>query len=317
MIEAVGNFHFIRPGWLLLAPAILFAWWAWYQSRDSLGGWRSQIEPHLLRAIIVPRQDTHRFPVFAPPLTWLIAVIAIAGPTWRVESNPLAEDSPPLMILMKADASTPAGDVPPSRLERAKLKIADLVLARQGQPIGLIAYAATAHLVLPPTADTEVVSTMASEISPDIMPVAGDRLDLAIELAAKTLAGRGNPSRFTGATLLVIADSIETSSTSLDQSVQNASFPIAVLATSPAESPEFDQVKTKSREVGATFEPLSADDRDIETLVRWADRAGSVASADRGEGSRWDEAGYALAPIIAVVFLVSFRSEYGDKGGDW
>ena len=57
-------------------------------------------------------------------------------------------------------------DPAPSRIERAHLKIADLADIRKGQPLGLIAYAGSSHLVLPPTRDTAVVAQMAAEISP-------------------------------------------------------------------------------------------------------------------------------------------------------
>ena len=116
---------------------------------------------------------------------WLLAVVAVAGPTWRLEPSPFADDATPLMILLKADISMETPDPAPSRLERARLKIADLAAARKGQPLGLIAYAGSAHLVLPPTRDTAVVAQMAAEISPEIMPVPGDRLDLALRKAAR------------------------------------------------------------------------------------------------------------------------------------
>ena len=71
----------------------------------------------------------------------------------------------------------------------ARLKIADFAAERTGQPLGLVAYAGSAHLVLPPTRDTSVVATMAAEISPAIMPKRGD--DLAGALVARRAdAGR-------------------------------------------------------------------------------------------------------------------------------
>ena len=107
-----------------------------------------------------PRRGDLGFGVLAG---WILAVVVIAGPTWKQEPNPFAADAVPLIILLKADASMDLADSSPTALEQAQLKIADLVDIRQGQPIGLIAYAGSAHLVLPPTKDTAIVAQMAAD----------------------------------------------------------------------------------------------------------------------------------------------------------
>jgi hypothetical protein len=38
MIEEFANFHFIRPGWLLLAPLAVGLWRLWKQSEEPWGG---------------------------------------------------------------------------------------------------------------------------------------------------------------------------------------------------------------------------------------------------------------------------------------
>ena len=49
-----GDFHFIRPAWLLLAPLAVWIWWRVRKSQDPLRAW------------FVPAQsDTHRYPVGA------------------------------------------------------------------------------------------------------------------------------------------------------------------------------------------------------------------------------------------------------------
>lgn len=156
------DFHFIRPFVLLLVPIVVALWWIWQRSSDPLRGWREQMDPELLSALTVSGGASGRGPVWAILAGWLLAVIAIAGPTWRLEPSPFADDASPMMILLKADSSMERPDPAPSRMERARLKINDLAEARKGQPLGLIAYAGSAHLVLPPTRDTVAVAEMAS-----------------------------------------------------------------------------------------------------------------------------------------------------------
>ena len=130
----------------------------WQRRSDPLRGWREQIAPELLEALVVGRESAKSSQALWLLVSWLVAIVAIAGPTWRLEPSPFADDATPLMILLKADLSMMQPDPAPSRLERARLKIADLAEARKGQPLGLIAYAGSAHLVLPPTRDTAVVA---------------------------------------------------------------------------------------------------------------------------------------------------------------
>ena len=106
------------------------------------------------------------------------------------------------MLVLKAGETMEISDLAPSRMERARLKIADFADERRGLPLGLVAYAGSAHLVLPPTRDTSVVATMAAQISPAIMPRPGDDLSSALELAARTLGSDGG-------SIVVFADTVD------------------------------------------------------------------------------------------------------------
>ena len=172
-MNGLGDFHFIRPLWLLLLPAVVGLWWIAISTSDALRGWRLIMDAELLAAMTVGRDRPQRIQHILPLVGWILAVIAIAGPTWRPEPSPFADDPAPVMILLRAGESMNRTDLAPSRMERARLKVADFAKLRKGQPMGLIAYAGSAHLVLPPTRDTSIVADMAAEISPDLMPAPG------------------------------------------------------------------------------------------------------------------------------------------------
>lgn len=301
MSALLADFHFIRPGWLLLVPVAAVIWWLWQRRSDPLRGWREQIEPELLEALVVGRESGSRLPAQMLLVGWLLAIVAVAGPTWRLEPSPFADDATPLMILLKADVSMETPDPAPSRLERAHLKIADLAQARKGQPLGLIAYAGSAHLVLPPTRDTEAVAQMAAEISPQIMPVPGDRLDLALREAGRILA-EGKQ----GGSIVVLADSADTEGSALQVVKQELAAPVQFLAMSVPESSQTESLRGAARTLGAKLEPLTIDnDTDVAAIVR---HAASAPVARQGDGSdRWQEAGYWLVPLVGLVVLGSFR----------
>jgi Ca-activated chloride channel family protein len=301
-MSTLADFHFIRPGWLLLAPLAVGLWWLWQRRSDPLRGWREQIAPELLETLVVGRGSAHRGPAPWLLAAWLLAVVAVAGPTWRLEPSPFADDATPLMILLKADASMEQPDPAPSRLDHARLKIADLADARKGQPLGLIAYAGSAHLVLPPTRDTAVVARMASEVSPAIMPEPGDRLDLALREAARVLTEGQH-----GGSIVVLADAVDTDAAALEFMQKDFSFPVQFLAINAPDSSQSDALRAAARALKAAVEPLSVEGSDVTAIVR---RAAGAPVAQRGaQGERWQEAGYWLVPLVGLVLLASFRRE--------
>lgn len=300
------SLHFIRPGWLLLAPLAVALWWLWRRRSDPLRGWREQIAPDLLEALVVGRESIKSGNARWLLVAWLVAIVAIAGPTWRLEPSPFADDVTPLMILLKADVSMMQPDPAPSRLERARLKIADLGEARKGQPLGLIAYAGSAHLVLPPTRDTATVAQMAAEISPDIMPISGDRLDLALREAVRVLAEGQS-----GGSIVVLADAVDTDPAALAALRKDISIPVQFLAINAPESSQSDSLRAAAKTLGADVEQIDVEGKDIAAIVRHAASAPIAKSGQQGE--RWQEAGYWLVPLIGLIVLASFRREESEE----
>ncbi|MCP5544703.1 MAG: VWA domain-containing protein [Akkermansiaceae bacterium] len=293
------SFHFLRPTALLLAPVAVAAWWFWRRRADPLRGWRAQVDPDLLTALSdSSAAPPHRHAVLLT--AWLLAVVAIAGPSWKPEPSPFAEDVSPLIILLKADASMDTPDPEPSRIERAHLKIRDLAKARKGKPLGLIAYAGSAHLVLPPTKDTDAVATMAAEVSSRIMPLAGDRPDLAIARAEDLLEKEGG-------TLLILTDAATLATPALGEAFQSAKKPYVQILAVAAPGADVASLDPFADTLDADVVAMTTDDSDIERIVRRAKRPPVSRAADGSE--RWQDGGYYLVPALALIALLPFRRE--------
>jgi len=300
------HFHFIRPWWLLLMPLLTCLWWLWQRHTHPLRGWQEQMAPALLSALVIGRGAAPNRSALWLLIAWLLAALAIAGPTWQLEPNPFADDATPLMIVLKAERSMERPDPAPSRLERARLKIADLAAARKGQPLGLIAYAGSAHLVLPPTRDTAVVSRMAAEIDPAIMPEPGDRLDLALREAGRALAAGQQ-----GGSVVVLTDGVATDPEALAMLRKEMALPVQFLAINGPDSPENEGLRAAARILRAEVEPLDIEGKDVGAIIR---RAARTPVAQSGEqGGQWQEAGYWLLPLIGALVLASFRRTTGGE----
>jgi Ca-activated chloride channel family protein len=297
-----ADFHFLRPLWLLAVPAAAWLWWRLRILSDPLAGWRVLVERPLLDALTVGVERSTHWRGIGLLLAWLAAILALAGPAWRAEPSPFADDPVPVMVVLRAGESMNLEDLAPSRMERARLEIADLVAARRGQPLALIAYAGSAHLVLPPTRDTSLVATMAGEIAPSVMPVEGDDLAGALELAVRTLGGQGG-------SIVVVADTVASESEAAVASFRSRhSVPLQFLAVARRGTPELEALERVASTLDAGLTLLAPDESDTKALVRAVARAPLAVSA-KGERVRWADDGWWLVPIVALLVLGSFRRE--------
>jgi Ca-activated chloride channel homolog len=154
----IADFHFPRPWWLLgLVIALGFLWLASRQS-DMRIRWRDMIAPQLLDHLISDDPSKGRLrPYHLTAILIAIDAIALSGPTWQRELPPFVQDKAPLVIALDLSQTMDAIDVTPSRLERAKLKVHDLLATRPAAKTAVIAYAGSAHLVLPLTDDATLL----------------------------------------------------------------------------------------------------------------------------------------------------------------
>ena len=180
--------HFLRPLWLLgLLPALLVLLLVRWRD-DPTRRWRGIIDAHLLEALRVkPVGRKLLRPVDLIVLVLVMGCLGAAGPAWEREAAPFSEDKAPLVIALDLSESMLAIDVPPTRLDRAKEKIRDILARRAGARTGLIVYAGSAHVVIPPTTDAAAFETFLAALDPSIMPVAGKAAGVALAKAQEML----------------------------------------------------------------------------------------------------------------------------------
>ena len=86
------------------------------------------------------------------------------------------------MIAFDLSPAMLADDLPPSRLARARARIAALLRERRGGEVGLVVYAGDAYTVAPLTEDAANIAVFLDALEPVIMP--GDPVDAADEAPA-------------------------------------------------------------------------------------------------------------------------------------
>jgi len=294
------TFLFLRPFWLVALIPVFFVWWGLWKKQDTGGSLRKFIDPQLLEHLLVGRGQQKRFrPIHGLFIVWLLTVVALAGPSWKTELPPFADDEAGLFVLLKVSGTMEATDVQPSRLERAKLKLRDLLALREGASTGLIVYSGSAHLVMPLTRDSRIITSMIEDLTPALMPAEGDALDEAIILASRMFERAGVPG-----SLLVIADAVSPSQAKSVASLQ--ALPVQFYAVQSPGARLDVGMDLAADELGASITQLTVDSTDVERVVRLAEtRLASAAS--EGTGERKKDSGHTMLPMIVFVALIWSR----------
>ncbi|MFG1427639.1 VWA domain-containing protein [Roseixanthobacter glucoisosaccharinicivorans] len=191
-----AGFHFLRPDWLwAIVPALGLAVLAFRRFGAGGNPWRHLVDAHLLRHLSL--QETARgrlWPVLALLLGWVLAALAMAGPTWQKLPTPALDRLDPTVIVLSLGQSMNATDQSPSRLGAARHKVDDILARMRGGQVGLVIYADAPFVASPLTEDGRIIAQMLPELSTELMPVLTDRPDLAVARATALLRDAGAPA---------------------------------------------------------------------------------------------------------------------------
>jgi Ca-activated chloride channel family protein len=201
----ISDFHFLRPWWLLLLlPAwLLLKLWLNNTSRED--GWQQSCDPELLQAMqIQTASKGSRWSWLYWPVVTLM-ILAIAGPAVRQVPVPVVKNQSALIIALDVSKSMLSDDLKPSRLQRAKFKIQDLLESRQDGQTALVVYSGDAFVVTPLTDDTETITALLDVIDPSIMPVSGTNTIAALDKAEELL----NQAGIARGQILLVTDGIK------------------------------------------------------------------------------------------------------------
>ena len=327
MTEALANLHFLRPLWLLALPVAPLLWWLARQARAGAGGWREAVAPELLRVLLEERDQGRGARPKLLVAAASLAILALAGPTWERLPEPVAQRTDGLVVVLDVSMSMLAEDVEPSRMARARHKLADLLGQRQEGLTALVAYAGDAHVVTPLTDDTRTIANLVGALHPNMMPVQGSRPGAALELARQLYRNAGMEQ----GRILLITDAVERARDIAEHATP--SFPISILGIGTAEG-----APIPVRVPGRPPQLLRADDGSVVQVRLDAAHMAEVADASHGRyrslaiggddlaelldtplpGSTeareterqfdiWSDAGYWLLLPLALLVLAGFR----------
>lgn len=332
MLGALANFHFLRPLWLVALLPLGALLWHLAKARDPLRRWRSLCDEALLPHVLVTTGLHGRRGLPTLALAGLLAVLALAGPTWQEAPQPVYRDQAALVVLLDLSLSMATRDVVPSRLERARYRIRDLLAARRGGQTALVAYAAQAFTVTPLTDDIETIRSQLAVLEPAVMPRQGSNIPAALEHGLGLLRQAG----FKEGDLLLITDGIRDADTAqvaalMDESGARLSvlgvgseaggpipqagggFVTAADGTLVVSRLEPKALAAVARAGGGQYVTASGQGDEVMVLAEFFNsrRDGEGVAATEERARRWQDAGIWLLPPLLVLGLLAFRPGVG------
>jgi Ca-activated chloride channel family protein len=184
------NMRFADPYWLYVGLAtvtVLFALLARAEHLKSrslalLAGARLRLPS------AVPSPFRRWLRVIVMTLAAAMAFVALARPQKGMQWETLERNGIDLLLVVDTSKSMDADDVKPTRLERAKLAIRDLVERFPGDRIGLVAFAGDAFVQSPMTLDHGALLESVDALDTSVIARGGTNIGRGIDVAAEALA---------------------------------------------------------------------------------------------------------------------------------
>jgi Ca-activated chloride channel family protein len=184
------NMRFADPYWLyigLAAVTVLFALLARAEHLKSRA--LARLEGARLR---LPSAAPSRFRrwlrVIVMTLAVAMAFVALARPERGMQWETLERNGIDLLLVVDTSKSMDSYDVKPTRLERAKLAIRDLVERFPGDRIGLVAFAGDAFVQSPMTLDHGALLESVDALDTSVIARGGTNVGRGIDVAADAFA---------------------------------------------------------------------------------------------------------------------------------
>ena len=327
MTVMIDGFYLLRPEllWaLLLCPLVALA--LWYRHIQK-GDWSKAIDADLLVHLLPDHpQQKQRSLIWVPTLLLSLVILAAAGPSLQRVELPVIKRADALVIVLDLSASMLAADVQPSRIQRGRQKILDLLERRDEGVTGLVVFAGDAHVVTPLTDDTRTIANLMPALSPAIMPLPGANATSGIAMAAELLKTAGAQ----GGQILLMTDGLPAFDTDTAQRAladSGATLSILAIGTrsgAPIPLPNGGFLKDGAGEIvipaldanairsvadtlDAPYREVTLDEADIVSLTE-RDLLESEGELDLDrQTDAWEDQGFWLAGLVALLLLPAFR----------
>ncbi len=117
-------------------------------------------------------------------IVWTVAfifvILAVARPKWGTETIEATFKGRDVLIVLDTSYSMAVKDIPPSRLDAAKIAIEELLKSEKGDRVGLMVFSGSAELLVPITTDYSSLAFFLESVYPDMLQKDGTNISNAL-----------------------------------------------------------------------------------------------------------------------------------------
>ena len=150
---------------------------------------RKFIDEHLIEHLLVgDKSKKNQFiKTIITTAIFSLLIIALANPRWGFTEIDSYKPNINLVLLVDLSRSMNADDEKPSRLERVKQEIKDIIDNIEGVNIGIVGFANNSHVISPISSDKNAIEYLLPSITTDLISVQGSNIKVALKAASNLL----------------------------------------------------------------------------------------------------------------------------------
>jgi Ca-activated chloride channel family protein len=309
----------------LAALALLpLLWWLGVRRSSAQLELSRLVDAELLPYLLRGRAANRQLPVWLFATGWSLCALALAGPTWGRVAQPLYASRPAQVVAISLSQHMLARDVAPSRLDRVRYKVHDLLASNHDGLNALIGYAGEAFVVAPLTSDASSLGDLLDAMAPDTMPVDGNDAALAIQRGVALI----QDAKAAGGSLVLITDQADAAADAAARKANAAGVQVSVLGVGTQQGGPIplagggflhdtqghmtlagrdDAALTALAAAGdGRYVAMSTDHSDIDALHAQL-RAAPVTTVSGQVGDEWQDRGPWLLLPLLLIAAMAFR----------
>ena len=242
----------------------------------------------------------------------LFLIFSAAGPQIGTRVAPIERKGVDLVFAVDVSESMNAQDIKPSRLEKAKFEISQIINQLKGDRIGIIVFAGSSHLYLPLTSDYEASQLFLDALDTKMIPNQGTDLSTALKTAMNVFNNEDDKFKV----MVLVTDgedhegeAIELASTALNNGIITHAVGVGTVKGSLIPINNGSSSNYKRNKNGT----LITSKLNENTLIELASAGGGIYSRFNNRDSKYKEIMSAIDNMEKRSIETHIYSEYEDR----
>ena len=242
----------------------------------------------------------------------LFLIFSAAGPQIGTRVAPIERKGVDLVFAVDVSESMNAQDIKPSRLEKAKFEISQIINQLKGDRIGIIVFAGSSHLYLPLTSDYEASQLFLDALDTKMIPNQGTDLSAALKTAMNVFNNEDDKFKV----MVLVTDgedhegkAIELASTALNNGIITHAVGVGTVKGSLIPINNGSSNNYKRNKNGT----LITSKLNENTLIELASAGGGIYSRFNNRDSKYKEIMSAIDNMEKRSIETHIYSEYEDR----